>query len=62
MGPTPNIFVHGDIGFLRLPIVKSYGHDSKSGRKSRLQPWPPEESKEVSPPFPCPGIASVQIS
>ena len=39
MGLSPNIFVHGDIGFLLPSIVKSSEPDSRSGRKSRLQPW-----------------------
>ena len=35
-----------DSGFLHLPIGKSYGHDSRSGSRSRLQLWPPEGKKK----------------
>lgn len=38
MDPSPNISVRGDIGFPRPHIVKSYGYDSRSGRRSRFQP------------------------
>jgi putative transposase len=51
MAPSPSISVRVDIGFPRLPIVKSCENDFRSGRRSRLQPWLLEGSKEMKAPL-----------
>ena len=62
MALSLNISVRAGIGLPRLPTVKKWRTDSRSGRKSRPRPWLPEGKREVRSSLSCPGIASVQIS
>ena len=52
--PSPNISVHGGIGFLRPPIVKSWEKDSRSGGRSLPRNWLPKGKKEGETAFPLP--------